>query len=60
MVGIKDFEMPVSCSRCELICEDMYGDAMCVLLGLGSEITDYTKEHRDENCPLVEIDEVKA
>jgi hypothetical protein len=54
MVGIKYFEMPMSCESCE----------MCSCRGLGIFYCDITKQDvdiesdaRDIDCPLVEIKE---
>lgn len=47
--------MPKSCSQCNLCVEDKYADMTCVLLGEEWEETDYNENHRDDNCPLVEI-----
>lgn len=55
MVGIKGMEMPKSCCECKLCVEDKYADMTCVLLCEEWEENDYNENHRDENCPLVEI-----
>lgn len=60
MVAIKDMEMPSCCSQCDLCVEDEYADMTCVLLGSDWEETDYNENHRDENCPFVEIEEHKV
>lgn len=60
MVAIKDFEMPSCCAGCGFCVEDKYADMTCVLLGSEWEETDYNEDHRDENCPLVDIEEHKA
>ena len=54
MIAI-NIEMPKSCSDCDLCVEDKYADMTCVLLCEEWEETDYNENHRDENCPLVEI-----
>ena len=56
MVAIKDFGMPSCCAMCNFCVEDKYTDMTCVLLGSEWEETDYNENHRDENCPLVEIE----
>lgn len=52
MVAIKGMELPKSCAECGFVTDDMLGDATCVLLC--DEWKD-NKNHRAENCPLVEI-----
>ena len=56
MIAIKDMEMPSCCANCPLCVEDKYADMNCVLLWSEWEETDYNENHRDENCPLVEIE----
>lgn len=55
MIAIKGMEMPKSCSQCNLCVEDKYADMTCVLLCEEWEESDYNENHRDENCPLVEV-----
>jgi len=53
MIAIKGMEeLPKNCAECSLVTDDMFGDATCVLLC--DEWKD-NKNHRAENCPLVEI-----
>ena len=53
MIAIKGMEeLPKNCAECSLVTDDMFGDATCVLLY--DEWKD-NKNHRAENCPLVEI-----
>lgn len=59
MVAIKDMKMPSSCANCELCINGQYGELTCALLGEEWEETDYNSDHRDENCPLIEIEESK-
>ena len=60
MVAIKDFGMPSCCANCDFCVEDKYADMTCVLLGSEWEESDYNENHRDEYCPLVEIEERKV
>ncbi len=55
MIAIKGMEVPKNCSECKLCIEDKYADMTCALLCEDWEENDYNENHRDENCPLVEI-----
>lgn len=56
MIGIKDMSMPCNCWNCELTHDNYSGLTICSLTGnllypMGS------KNERDEDCPLIEIEE---
>ena len=57
MIGIKYFEMPKNCARCDLCRNDEYGCLRCMLLD--EDLDDWddfnVSEERFEDCPLVEI-----
>lgn len=55
-----DMEMSSCCAYCYFCVEDKYADMTCVLLDSEWQETDYNENHRDEKCPLVEIEEPKA
>ena len=50
MIAIKDFEMPISCSNCEL-CYDM---CQCSVKYVEWDWEHFQTE-RNKDCPLVEI-----
>lgn len=53
MVGIKNIEMPISCSRCPIIYIDREdNEAYCAITGC--LIQQY--QGRDPSCPLIELE----
>lgn len=56
MVGIKNMQMPKNCDECELWSWDRNDEPYCRITC--DLITNFCE--RDDRCPLVEINEVKA